>query len=222
MRLSESLKLKKGVVAVIGGSGKAEFIQALMDELAPRSRVALCSPYTIPLPIGAAVVSSSSADAVSAALDQGRPAAIGIASDGLLLPIYTDVASLKGSADYVLCVADHCAGLPLIAHSDENIRLPEHADMIIEVVGLAGLCRPVSIAAYDPARFAALGGISESDFITPEAAARVINAEALHDCLFIDQADSREWYAEAVLLAERIYSRCVIGSLRNRDYHVFK
>lgn len=89
-------------------------------------------------------------------------------------------AELCALADYVLVEADGSRGLPLKAHLSHEPVLPQEAGQVIAVLGLTGLGRPIAEAAHRPERYAGLAGCAPEDIATPERAARVLEAEALH------------------------------------------
>jgi|GEM_PF-3433626 len=226
MKLLDAIKPKKGITAVIGSGGKSVFINSLAESLSASARVLVCSAFESPLPADAVVPEKGGLDAIAAAVDRaaraGLPAVAGEVSNGLLLPCDIDPERFLGLADYVLYEADHSTGLPLIAHEKGKPHIPSAAADVIELVGLHGLCRPVYMAACNPERYSELSGLDLDDFVSPEAAAKVINKEALQTTLLINHADSKEWYAEALLLADAVKTRCLICSVKKGSYHIYK
>ena len=225
MLLTEVIKPNKGVTAVIGSGGKTSLIRALAYELASGSKVLICSDHAMPA-TGFEHISgrgdiASAARALTAAAAVGMPAVIGELKDGVIRPVKTNIDAAAGYADYLFLEVDDSRGLPLTAHFSGQPVLPRCTRSVIEVIGLSGLCRPVRMAANNAERYAELAGIDINDFVSPEAAARVINREALQELLFVNMADSKEWYEEARLLCGLVRSHSVIGSLKSPPYSIY-
>lgn len=131
-------------------------------------------------------------------------------------------SELKGAADYLLVEADGAKMLPLKAHAEHEPVIPECAKRTVCVVGIDGVGRPISQACHRAERFARLAGVSTADATTPEMVARVLEAEGLHDTIFINKVESdNDWR-----IAERIAALCttpvVAGSLWRKEFRCLR
>ena len=144
----------------------------------------------------------------------GTPAIVGTpCGDGKFGPPEQSWAELCALADYVLVEADGSRGLPLKAHLSHEPVLPQEAGQVIAVLGLTGLGRPIAEAAHRPERYAGLAGCTPEDIATPERAARVLEAEALHTRVLLNQADA----ADGTALLARLHCPAVLASLRKGE-----
>ena len=108
--------------------------------------------------------------------------------------------------------------LPLKAHAEHEPVIPECAKRTVCVVGIDGVGRPISQACHRAERFARLADASIADTTTPEMVARVLEAEGLHDTIFINKVESDDDWR----IAERIAALCttpvVAGSLWRKEF----
>ena len=81
------------------------------------------------------------------------------------------------------------------------------------MLGLTGLGRPIAEAAHRPERYAGLAGCAPEDIATPERAARVLETEALHTRVLLNQADA----ADGTALLARLHCPAVLASLRKGE-----
>ena len=81
------------------------------------------------------------------------------------------------------------------------------------MLGLTGLGRPIAEAAHRPERYAGLAGCAPEDIATPERAARVLEAEALHTRVLLNQADA----ADGTALLARLHCPATLASLRKGE-----
>ena len=127
-------------------------------------------------------------------------------------------SDLEGAADYLLVEADGAKMLPLKAHAEHEPVIPECAKRTVCVVGIDGVGRPISQACHRAERFAQLADASTADATTPEMVARVLEAEGLHDTIFINKVESDDDWR----IAERIAALCttpvVAGSLWRKEF----
>ena len=121
-------------------------------------------------------------------------------------------------ADYVLAEADGSAGRPMKAHASHEPVIPPEANQTICVVGASGFGRPIAEAVHRPALYARLAELPETAPVTPSAEAAVLRAEALHDRVYVNQAETAEAMASAAALAEFMDCPVLAGSLRNGEY----
>ena len=131
-------------------------------------------------------------------------------------------SELEGAADYLLIEADGAKMLPLKAHAEHEPVIPECAKRTVCVVGIDGVGRPISQACHRAKRFARLAGASTADATTPEMVARVLEAEGLHDTIFINKVESDDDWR----IAERIAALCttpvVAGSLWRKEFRCLR
>ena len=131
-------------------------------------------------------------------------------------------SDLEAAADYLLVEADGAKMLPLKAHAEHEPVIPECAKRTVCVVGIDGVGRPISQACHRAERFARLAGASTADATTPEMVARVLEAESLHDTIFINKVESdNDWR-----IAERIAALCttpvVAGNLWRKEFRCLR
>ena len=215
MELQHLLDIHPGVTAVIGGGGKTTLLRTLGEELAPSHTVLLCTTTKIlPFP---GIACARTAEELDALRRQHTLLCAGtdVPGTGKLTVPPLSMAELAARFDYVLVEADGSARLPLKAHAPHEPVIPPEANQVICLVGASGLGRPIAEAAHRPERYAALAG---TDTATPEAAAAVLTAEALHTRVLINQADSPERLAQARRLAALLPCPVVLGSLRQGIY----
>ncbi len=216
MRLSQLLDIAPGVTAAIGSGGKTSLLRALAAEL-PGTVILCTTTHIFPFE-EAPLVTDGGADAVAAALRQSRVVCVGTSNGGKLTAPALPFAALRGLADYVLVEADGSRRLPLKAHAPWEPVIPPECGRVVCLVGASGFGRPVAEAAHRPERFAELGGLAMTDAATPEAAARVVNAERWADVVFVNQADTAEELALARRFAAVSLPPVLAGSLRRGEY----
>ena len=161
-----------------------------------------------------AVMGSGGKTSLVCRLAESSSAIVGTpCGDGKFGPPEQSWAELCALADYVLVEADGSRGLPLKAHLSHEPVLPQEAGQVIAVLGLTGLGRPIAEAAHRPERYAGLAGCAPEDVATPERAARVLEAEALHTRVLLNQADA----ADGTALLARLHCPAVLASLRKGE-----
>ena len=185
MLFSEALEIRPGLTAVMGSGGKTSLVCRLADELSAARVIIATSTHMRQVPALQTRV---------CAVAPGTPAIVGTpCGDGKFGPPEQSWAELCTLADYVLVEADGSRGLPLKAHLPHEPVLPQEAGQVIAVLGLTG-CAPEDIA-------------------TPERAARVLEAEALHTRVLLNQADA----ADGTALLARLHCPAVLASLRKGE-----
>lgn len=131
-------------------------------------------------------------------------------------------SDLEDAADYLLVEADGAKMLPLKAHAEHEPVIPECAKRTVCVVGIDGVGKPISQACHRAERFARLAGASTADATTPEMVARVLEAEGLHDTIFINKVESDDDWR----ITERIAALCttpvVAGSLWRKEFRCLR
>lgn len=204
---SELLRIEKGITAIIGSGGKTSLMYRLAEELKEEGSVIVCTSTHIFPPAHLPVLTQIS--------QVKGVACVGMPCDGGKLTTpkqsFGELASL---ADYVLVEADGSKGLPLKAHESHEPVIPPEAKNVICVVGASGLNREVAAAAHRPERYALL---AQSTVATPEGAARVLEREALHSRVLINQADSPERIQAAKALAACLHCPVAVVSLQKGE-----
>lgn len=191
MEFSKALGVTPGITALIGSGGKTSLQNRLAAELRARGRVILCTTTHIMPPPGMSTLQNASADEVRRVLETDGAVCVGeLGDDGRLHPPVLPIAELAPLADYLIIEADGSKRLPLKAHESFEPVIPPETARTVCVVGLTGLGRPIAEAAHRSAVFAALAHCGADEPATPERVARVLNAEALADIYFLNQADA--------------------------------
>lgn len=213
MQFCEALGIGRGITAIIGSGGKTGLQNRLASELRGRGRVILCTTTHIMPPPGMRTLQRASAEDAARALAEDGAVCLGeLAPDGRLHPPALPVPELAALADYVIVEADGSKRLPLKAHAPHEPVIPPGAARTVCVLGLTGLGRPIAEAAHRPELYARLALCRPEDAATPERAARVLNAEALADIYFLNQADAAG-EASARALASLLERPAAWGSL---------
>ncbi len=221
MELAELLEIRPGVTAVVGGGGKTALLRALGEELARRGRTVLLCASTKILPFpGLENLVSPAEGELRAALADYRLVCAGapVPGTGKLTAPEVPMERLAGLADYVLVEADGSAGRPMKAHAAHEPVIPPLANQTVLVVGASGFGRPIAQAAHRPALYARLSGLPEAAAVTPEAEAAVLRTEALHNRVYVNQAETEEAFASAAGLARLLDCPVLAGSLRRGEY----
>ena len=119
-----------------------------------------------------------------------------------------------------MCVveADGAKGLPLKAHEAHEPVIPPCAQRVVTVVGIDGIGRPISEVSHRSARYAQLAGVDEETTVTPEIAARVVNAENYGDRVYINKVESAANYEAAQTMAREFSCPVIAGSLHQGVY----
>lgn len=192
---AEALNIRPGITAVIGSGGKTSLLYRLAEELRTH-RVLLATSTHIRRPAHLPFLEEVRQ------VQPGQPVCVGsYGPEGKLTAPRQTFARLAALADYVLVEADGSKCLPLKAHAPYEPVIPQGSNQTIAVVGLTGLDRPIREAAHRPERYAALAEATPDDPATPERVARVLQREALHTRVLLNQADATDGRALAQLLS---------------------
>lgn len=205
---AEALEIDKGVTAIIGSGGKTSLMYRLAAELSERGSVLVMTTTHIYPPTHIPV--APYATGTERLLCVGTPC-----GNGKLGAPEQSPEALVELADYVLVEADGSKRLPLKAHEAHEPVIPDNAAQTVVVVGASGLCRPICEVAHRPARYAFLAETEPTALAMPELAARVLEKEALHTRVLINQTDAAE--AAARELAAYLRTPVVLGSLREGE-----
>lgn len=224
MRLAELLDVRPGVTAVTGGGGKTTLLRTLGEELAAGgARVLLCATTKLFPFEGLPNLLDPTEEALAEALASGGLLCAGtpVPGTGKLTAPDIPMARLAALADYVLAEADGSAGRPLKAHAPHEPVIPPEANQVVYVVGASGFGRPVREAVHRPERFCLLTGLEPEAPVTPEAAAKALQAEVpawgASIRVFVNQAENEAAMAAAGCLAELLPWPVCAGALKRRN-----
>ncbi len=85
------------------------------------------------------------------------------------------------------------------------------------VAGVDGVGGPIAQVCHRPEVFAQLAGLTPDDAVTPEALARALEAEGLHDVLLINKVASPQDWQAAEAVAALVSTPVVAGSLQRGE-----
>lgn len=94
--------------------------------------------------------------------------------------------------------------------------VPKEANQTILVLGVSGLGRPIREVAHRPALYAKKLGVPEDAIVTPELAARLLEREALHTRVLVNQVETEHELALARKLAGYLHCRSQRGRFKRR------
>ncbi len=219
MKLAPLLQVGRGVTAIIGGGGKTTLMETLAEELSKKGRVIITTSTHIRRPERYETLLNADEAAVSAALGRSSIVCVGEeAEDGKLCAPKLSFETLAQLADHVLVEADGSKGLPLKAHASHEPVIPAEAQRVILVVGVDGVGKRISEACHRSALYAQLAGVDEETVVTPQLAARVINAEGYGDRVYINKVESAADYEAAQAMANEFSCPVIAGSLHQGVY----
>lgn len=223
MTLTQALRIRPGVTAIIGGGGKTTLLRALGEELARGGhKVLLCTTTKIyPFP-ELENVTGGGVRELAAALRRCPLACTGtpVADTGKLTTPELSMGALAELAEYVLVEADGAAGRPMKAHAAHEPVIPTEANEVICVVGASGFGQQISLAAHRPELYAQRAGANSDALITPELEAAVLLAEGLHHRVYVNQAESPQGLAAAKQLKKLLPCPVAAGALRTEGSQV--
>lgn len=215
MKLSQALRVRPGVTAIIGGGGKTTLMEHLAAELSREARVIVCTTtHILPEKTMPCLVSPVQAEII-AALEKNPCICVGTWSENgkFGLP-ELPVGTLAQLADYVIVEADGAKRLPLKAHAAHEPVIPPEANQTILVVGASGFGKPMQQSVHRAALAAERLGVSPETVVTPELWAKFLNAEALHTRVLVNQAESLQAQADARALAAGLRTPVCMAALQ--------
>ena len=219
MKIAALLQIGRGVTAIIGGGGKTTLMEVLAEEFSQKGSVILTTTTHIRRPAQYETLTDADEALVSAALSRSRVVCVGeAAEEGKLRAPRLSIETLARLADFVLVEADGAKGLPLKAHAAHEPVIPPCAQRVVAVVGIDGIGKPIGAACHRRARYAQLAGVNEDSVVTPEIAARVLNAEGGFDRVYINKVESAAAYEAAQAMAKELSCPVVAGSLHQGVY----
>ena len=218
MELRNILDIRPGLTAIIGGGGKTTLLYALARELSKMARVIVCTTTHIFPPAHLPCLETDSAEAVRAALEKTNCVCVGTrGEDGKLSAPKLSFETLLPLADYIFVEADGSKHRPLKAHAAHEPVLPKEADQTILVLGVTGLGKPIREAAHRPELYAQKLGVTEDEIASPALAARLLELEALHTRVLVNQVETEEDWKRAQMLASCLHSPVAAGALQKEN-----
>ena len=219
MKIAALLQIGRGVTAIIGGGGKTTLMEVLAEELSQKGSVILTTTTHIRRPAQLETLTDADEALVSAALSRSRVICVGeAAEEGKLRAPRLSIETLARLADFVLVEADGSKGLPLKAHEAHEPVIPPCAQRVVAVAGIDGIGKPIGAVCHRSARYAQLALADEETIVTPEIAARVLNAEGGFDRVYINKVESAAAYEAAQAMAKELSCPVVAGSLHQGVY----
>ena len=218
------LQIKPGVTAIIGGGGKTTLLRTLAEELSAQARVIVATSTKMRVPDWCPVLLDASLREVKAALAESPVVCVGRIreSTGKLDAPNLPFDALAALADYVLVEADGSKGLPLKAHAPHEPVIPECASNVICVVGIDGVDKPISQVCHRAERYAQLVGTSVDSLVTLQMVADVLEAEHLHQVVYINKVETDAEWGAAREIALRINAPVVAGSLWGNTFQCLR
>lgn len=219
MKISQILKIRPGITALIGGGGKTTLMYKLAKELSSVGTVIVCTSTKIVEPDNILVLTGGSKAEITAALQNRRVVCVGTKADsGKLSAPLISFGELTKLADYVIVEADGAHRLPIKAHADYEPVIPDGTNKTVLVIGADAFGKPISKICHRPVLFAKTAKADLQAQITPELAARVIAHEGLGDIVFVNKAEDESAMANARSLADRLEFPVIAGSLKTEEY----
>lgn len=217
MNMEAIFNIRPGVTSVIGGGGKTTLLTALAEEL--RGTVILCTTTKIfPSAVYPTLIGPDSAE-IAGALADHRVICIGSqAQFGKLAQPKQSFRELCALADFVLVEADGAKHLPLKAHGPHEPVVPAESNQVIYVLGADGFGRPIRDVCHRQELYSTLCDASPDTPVTPELAARVLQAEGLGDLFFINKTEQPQDCQNARQLSALLDCPVVFGSLHRRKF----
>lgn len=220
MQIAPLLHVGRGVTAIIGGGGgKTTLMETLAGELSKKGKVIITTTTHICRPKQYETLLDADEAAVSAALERsGIVCVASQAESGKLCAPWLSMGTLAQLADFVLVEADGAKRLPLKAHASHEPVIPEEAQRVIMVIGIDGVGKTIRETCHRSALYAQLAGVDEETVVTPQLAARIVNAEGYGDRVYINKVESAADYEAAQAMANEFSCPVIAGSLHQGVY----
>ena len=219
MQIAPLLHVGRGVTAIIGGGGKTTLMETLAGELSKKGKVIITTTTHICRPKQYETLLDADEAAVSAALERsGIVCVASQAESSKLCAPWLSMGTLAQLADFVLVEADGAKRLPLKAHASHEPVIPEEAQRVIMVIGIDGVGKTIRETCHRSALYAQLAGVDEETVVTPQLAARVVNAEGYGDRVYINKVESAADYEAAQAMANEFSCPVIAGSLHQGVY----
>lgn len=218
MRLRETLQIRPGVTAIIGGGGKTTLLYALAREFSKQARVIVCTTTHIFPPAHLPCLVTERAVDIAAALDKTNCVCAGTRSEnGKFSAPAVSFQTLMSLADYIFVEADGSKGRPLKAHAPHEPVIPPEANQTVLVLGASGLGKRICDAAHRPELYAKKLGVAENTLVTPELAAKFLELENLHTKVLVNQVETETQLAQARRLGAALSCRVLAGALLKEE-----
>lgn len=218
MKISQLLKIQKGITALIGGGGKTTLMYRLAQELSEVGTVIVCTSTKIIEPEGFEVITEESEEMITDKLKSRRIVCVGTrVAGGKLSASVIGFDRLKELADYVIVEADGAHRLPIKAHADYEPVIPKEANRTILVMGADAFGQSIGQICHRAELFAAIADVDIQSIVTPEIVSRVIKGEDYGDRLFINKVEDETAMANARALAALSELPTVAGSLQKEE-----
>lgn len=215
MKLTEALRIRPGLTALIGGGGKTTLLYALARELRTEGGVLVCTSTKILRPGDLPVLENPTPAEVAEGLKTHRLLCVGAPWEGGKITVPAlPFETLTALAHYVLVEADGARGLPVKAHASWEPVIPANAGSTVLVIGADCFGRPIGEICHRPERFAELADADLRDPVTPDCLARVLRAEGYGNIIYVNKCETEQALDNARALAGRIQLPVVAGSLR--------
>lgn len=222
--LVDLLRLTPGTISIIGSGGKTSLLYTLAHQLPGR---VLLSTSTRIYPFNDIKTVNPRSTSHLKKLTQAYPllCCASPALQGKLQAPFLPFTELAQHCDYLLIEADGSHHLPLKAHKAHEPVIPSCTNTVILVVGASGFNKPLETVVHHPEIFCLHAQINPSVPIhnvlaTPWHVARVVNAEALTNHLFVNQVDSPQAMKQAQIFRNALGYPVVAGNLATHFYRL--
>ena len=111
-----------------------------------------------------------------------------------------------------------CHNASLVLEPESQPVIPEEAQRVIMVIGIDGAGKTIRETCHRSALYAQLAGVDEETVVTPQLAARVVNAEGYGDRVYINKVESAADYEAAQAMANEFSCPVIAGSLHQGVY----
>jgi len=111
-----------------------------------------------------------------------------------------------------------CHNASLVLEPESQPVIPEEAQRVIMVIGVDGVGKPTRETCHRSALYAQLAGVDEETVVTPQLAARIVNAEGYGDRVYINKVESAADYEAAQAMANEFSCPVIAGSLHQGVY----